>query len=117
MRVRGLAVRGSEGPPMTRTPSEASPRVAAVARSIAQGRTRDWREGASMRATVPRLESITSIRPGPWWLKPLWSLRQHVDVSRMFSEAILSRQGSLPASSSHLACCTSMEAATIANDS
>jgi hypothetical protein len=24
---------------------------------------------------------MTSIRPGPWWLKPLWSLRQHVDAS------------------------------------
>ena len=48
-----------------------------------------------MRATVPRLESITSIRPGPWWLKPLWSLRQQVEVSRMFSEAIDSRQGRL----------------------
>ena len=28
-----------------------------------------------------------SIRPGPWWLKPLWSLRQQVEVSRTLSEA------------------------------
>ena len=70
-----------------------------------------------MRATVPRLESITSIRPGPWWLKPLWSLRQQVEVSRMFSEAIESRQGSSSASCSHLVCCTVIEAETMANAS
>src|SRR6476620_5266517 len=63
-----------------------------------------------MRATVPRLDSITSIRPGPWWLKPLWSLRQQVEVSRMLSDAIGSRQGSRVASSSHLVCCTTMAA-------
>ena len=32
--------------------------------------------------------------PGPWWLKPLWSLRQQVEVSRMLSEATGARQGS-----------------------
>src|SRR6185503_11404727 len=64
-----------------------------------------------MRATVPRLDSITSIKPGPWWLKPLWSLRQQVDVSRMFSEAIGARQASLVPSSSHFVCCTAFEAA------
>ena len=70
-----------------------------------------------MRATVPRLESITSIRPGPWWLKPLWSLRQQVDVSRMLSEGTGSRHGRLSASSSHLVCCTVIDALTMANDS
>jgi len=44
-----------------------------------------------MRLTVPFLESITSISPGPWWLNPLWSLRQRVEVSGMSSEAIAAR--------------------------
>jgi hypothetical protein len=38
------------------------------------------------------LESITSIKPGPWWLNPLWSLRQQVEESRILSDAIDSRQ-------------------------
>ena len=70
-----------------------------------------------MRATVPRLESITSIRPGPWWLKPLWSLRQQVEVSRMLSDATGARQGRLIASWSHFVCCTVIDAETIANAS
>ena len=69
-----------------------------------------------MRVTVPRLESITSIKPGPWWLKPLWSLRQQVDVSRMLSDAIGARQGRFAASWSHLVCCTVIDE-TIANAS
>ena len=67
-----------------------------------------------MRATVPLFESITSIRPGPWWLKPLWSLRQQVDVSRMLSDAIGARQGRWICSWSHLVCCTVIDAETIA---
>ncbi len=70
-----------------------------------------------MRDTVPFFESTTSIRPGPWWLKPLWSLRQQVEVSRMLSEAIGARHGSRSASCSHLACCTVIDAETIANAS
>ena len=54
-----------------------------------------------MRATVPRLESRTSIRHGYWWLKPLWSLHQQVAVSRIFNEAFFSRQDRLTASSIH----------------
>ena len=70
-----------------------------------------------MRATVPRLDSMTSISPGPWWLNPLWSLRQQVEVSRMFSEAIGARQASPALSPSHFACCTTIEATIIANAS
>ena len=70
-----------------------------------------------MRATVPRLESMTSMRPGPWWLKPLWSFRQHVDVSRMFSDATGARHGRFTASWSHLVCCTVMDADTMAKAS
>ena len=58
-----------------------------------------------------------SIRPGPWWLKPLWSFRQHVEVRRTFSDAIGRRHGSLMLSASHFACCTVIDADTIANAS
>src|SRR5918996_1393368 len=44
-----------------------------------------------MRATVPFIARTVSIRPGPWWLKPLWSLRQQVEVNRMFSDGIGAR--------------------------
>src|SRR5215218_7551738 len=40
-----------------------------------------------MRTTSPRRLIIVSISPGPWWLKPLWSLRQQVEVSSRLSEA------------------------------
>jgi hypothetical protein len=60
---------------------------------------------------------MTSIKPGPWWLKPLWSLRQQVDVSSTLSDGMGLRHGSRPASSSHLACCTAIDAETIANAS
>ncbi len=70
-----------------------------------------------MRATVPFLLSTTSISPGPWWLKPLWSFRQAVDVSRMFNDATGARQDRSRATSSHLVCCTVIDADTIANAS
>ena len=70
-----------------------------------------------MRATDPFFESIVSIRPGPWWLKPLWSFRQQVEVRRTFSDAIGRRQGSLMLSVSHFVCWTVIEADTIANAS
>ena len=70
-----------------------------------------------MRATDPFFESMVSIRPGPWWLKPLWSFRQHVEVRRTFSEAIGRRHSSLMPSASHFACCTVIEAEIIANAS
>src|SRR5215208_4773198 len=66
-----------------------------------------------MRPTVPLLESMTSIRPGPWCEKPLWSLRQAVDVRRMFKDATRSRQGRLIASWSHLVCWTVMGAVVV----
>ena len=58
-----------------------------------------------------------SIRPGPWWLKPLWSLRQQVEVSSTFSEATGARQASSALSCSHLVCWIAIEAETIANAS
>jgi hypothetical protein len=47
-----------------------------------------------MRTTSPRRLIIVSIRPGPWWLKPLWSLRQQVGdaadvLGRLDDEALL----------------------------
>ena len=34
-----------------------------------------------------------SMKPGSWWVNPLWSCRQTCEASRMFSEAIGRRQG------------------------
>ncbi len=58
-----------------------------------------------------------SIRPGPWWLKPLWSLRQQVEVSSTLSEATGARQSSRRISSSHFVCWIAIEAETIAKAS
>ena len=41
----------------------------------------------------------------------------HVDVSRMFSDAMGARHGNRAASASHLECCTVIDADTIAKDS
>ena len=60
--------------------------------------------GRNTRETSPRRESTLSMSPGPWCEKPLWSLRQHVEDSRMFRLGMRLRQASLPASSSHLPC-------------
>jgi len=57
------------------------------------------------------------IRPGPWWEKPLWSLRHTVEVSSTFKLGTGARHGSSAASSSHLACWIVCEALTIANAS
>ena len=57
------------------------------------------------------------MRPGPWWLKPLWSLRQHVEVSSTLSDDTGRRQPSSDAWSSHLACWTTIDAATMAKAS
>ncbi len=70
-----------------------------------------------MRDTVPFFESTTSISPGPWWLKPLWSWRHAVELSRMLSDDTGTRHRSRAASCSHLACCTVIEADTIAKAS
>ena len=39
-----------------------------------------------MRVTSALLFATRSRKPGSWWLKPLWSCRQTVDVSMMFSD-------------------------------
>jgi len=70
-----------------------------------------------MRETEPRLFMTFWMRSGPWWLKPLWSLRQQVEVRRMFREGTGWRQGSSTCSSSHFMCWRVMEAETIAKDS
>ena len=70
-----------------------------------------------MRETVPFFESTTSISPGPWWLKPFCSCRHDGELSRMLSEATGARHASRSASWSHLACCTVIEADTIAKAS
>ena len=70
-----------------------------------------------MRLTAPFFDVITSMRPGPWWENPLWSLRQHVEVSSTLSDATERRHDSRVAWSSHFACCTSIDADTIANAS
>jgi hypothetical protein len=49
--------------------------VATESRQFASG-------GRYTRATVPFFDTMVSMKPGPWWLKPLWSLRQQVDVRR-----------------------------------
>ena len=67
--------------------------------------------------TSARWISITWITPGPWWEKPLWSLRQAVEVSRTFRLGTAARQGRRSDSSSHLLCCTVCEALTIAKAS
>ena len=57
------------------------------------------------------------MNPGPWWEKPLWSLRQHVEVSSTFREATGARQRRSRHISSHFACCVVIEATTMANAS
>ena len=46
-----------------------------------------------MRVTVGLLLVTTSMKPGSWCVKPLWSWRQTVEDSRIFSEATGARQG------------------------
>ena len=73
--------------------------------------------GNHTRTTSGASGIAVSIRPGPWWEKPLWSLRQQVEVSSTFSDATSARQGSVCACCSHLVCWISIEADTIANAS
>jgi hypothetical protein len=73
--------------------------------------------GNQMRATSGLSGATVSISPGPWWEKPLWSLRQQVLVSSTFSDGTGVRPGSVAASCSHLACWTIIEALTIAKAS
>ena len=73
--------------------------------------------GRYTRPTLPRCVMTFWISPGPWWLNPLWSLRQAVDVSRMLRLGTSARQGRCSASSSHLLCWMVCEALTIANAS
>jgi hypothetical protein len=70
-----------------------------------------------MRETVGFRVSIASMKPGPWWLKPLWSFRQQVEVSSTFSDGTGRRHSSFSDSSSHLLCWIAIEATTMANDS
>ena len=58
-----------------------------------------------------------SIRPGPWCEKPLWSLRQQVEVSRTLSDDTSARHGSSRACWSHFTCWIAIDAETIANAS
>ena len=51
--------------------------------------------GSHTRTTPGESGSIASIRPGPWCEKPLWSLRQHVEVSSTFSDGTDARHGSV----------------------
>ena len=73
--------------------------------------------GSHTRTTPGESGSIASISPGPWCEKPLWSLRQHVEVSSTFSDGTDARHGSSWACCSHFTCCTAIEAETIANAS
>ena len=57
------------------------------------------------------------MKPGPWCEKPLWSLRQPVEVSRTFSDGTGARQGRSRHISSHLACWVAIDATTMANAS
>ena len=66
---------------------------------------------------LPRVVMTFWIRPGPWWLNPLWSLRHAVEVSSTFRLGTFARQGRLSASCSHLLCWMVCEALTIANAS
>ena len=52
---------------------------------------------------VLRRASALSTKPGAWWLKPLWSLRQQWLVRKTLSEAMGRRQGSSSHCSSHFA--------------
>ncbi len=65
----------------------------------------------------PRVVMTFCRRPGPWWLKPLWSFRQAVEVSRMLRLGTGSRQPRCSASCSHFACWMVCDALTIANAS
>ena len=73
--------------------------------------------GSQTRTTPGDSGSIASIRPGPWWENPLWSLRQQVEVSSTFSDDTDARQGSSCACWSHLTCWIAIDADTMANAS
>ena len=70
--------------------------VVAAAQAVVGDRQQAcWRPAAARPGRRRRDSGITvSIRPGPWWEKPLWSLRQQVEVSSTFSEATGARHGS-----------------------
>jgi len=53
----------------------------------------------------------------PWCENPLWSLRQHVEVSSTFSEDTGFRHGRVSHISSHFACWVAIEATINANAS
>ncbi len=55
--------------------------------------------------------------PGPWWEKPLWSLRQQVLVRRMLSDDTGARHDRSCACCIHLTCWIVIEAETMANAS
>ena len=58
------------------------------------------------------------MNPGSWCENPLWSWRQTVEDSRMFSDAIAARHGTwFLEMSSHFACWLTIESMTWANAS
>ena len=71
-----------------------------------------------MRTTDGPLLVTRSMKPGSWCEKPLWSCRQTVDESRMFSEATGARHGTwFLLMSSHFACWLNIESMTWAKAS
>ncbi|SPB29958.1 hypothetical protein MAJHIDBO_00249 [Propionibacterium freudenreichii subsp. shermanii] len=48
-----------------------------------------------MRLTVPRMFNTSDSNSGLWWLNPLWSLRQQVELSRMLVLGTLARHSRL----------------------
>ena len=65
-----------------------------------------------MRVTVGLLLTTTSRKPGSWWVKPLWSWRQTVEVISRLSEETGARHGISSQMSSHLACWLNIESMT-----
>ena len=70
-----------------------------------------------MRTTSGLLLATTSRKPGSWWVNPLWSCRQTVEVISRFSDETFARHGSSLHFSSHLACWLNIESMTWANAS
>ena len=70
-----------------------------------------------MRVTAALLFTTTSRKPGSWWVNPLWSCRQTVEVMSRFSDAIFARHGRWLQMVSHLACWLNIESMTWANAS
>jgi hypothetical protein len=59
----------------------------------------------------------TSMKPGSWCVKPLWSCRQTVDVISRFNDETGARQGRSRQIASHFACWLNIESITCAKAS